>query len=90
MYKRQNESIVVRIDYYDSAAAEHYYEVEQPRNRTMAAVVLGVAFLGLLAYSALKSDASLLGGVGTSLMLIAGFAVLAFVLFVIEMLSYMG
>ena len=85
-----NESIVVRIDYYDSAAAEHYYEVEQPRNRTMAAVVLGVAFLGLLAYSALKSDASLLGGVGTSLMLIAGFAVLAFVLFVIEMLSYIG
>ena len=34
-------------------------------------------------------DASLLGGVGTSLMVIAGFAVLAFVLFVIEMLSYM-
>ena len=85
-----NESIVVRIDYHDHGAEMHYYEVEQPRNQTIAAVVLGVAFLGLLAYSALKNDASLLGGVGTSLMLIAGFAVLAFVLFVIEMLSYMG
>ena len=85
-----NESIVVRIDYYDHGAEMHYYEVEQPRNQTIAAVVIGVAFLGLLAYSALKNDASLLGGVGTSLMVIAGFAVLAFVLFVIEMLSYMG
>ena len=85
-----NESIVVRIDYYDYGAEMHYYEVEQPRNQTIAAVVIGVAFLGLLAYSALKNDASLLGGVGTSLMVIAGFAVLAFVLFVIEMLSYMG
>lgn len=85
-----NESIVVRIDYHDHGAEMHYYEVEQPRNQTIAAVVLGVAFLGMLAYSALKNDASLLGGVGTSLMLIAGFAVLAFVLFVIEMLSYMG
>ena len=68
----------------------HYYVVEQPRKQTIAAVVIGVAFLGLLVYSALKNDASLLGGVGTSLMVIAGFAVLAFVLFVIEMLSYMG
>ena len=85
-----NESIVVRIDYYDHGAEMHYYEVEQPRNQTIAAVVIGVAFLGLLVYSALKNDASLLGGVGTSLMVIAGFAVLAFVLFVIEMLSYMG
>ena len=86
-----NESIVVRIDYYDHGAEMHYYEVEQPRNQTIAAVVIGVAFLGLLAYSALKNeDASLLGGVGTSLMVIAGLAVLAFVLFVIEMLSYMG
>ena len=85
-----NESIVVRIDYYDHGGEVHYYEVEQPRNQTMAAVVIGVAFLGLLAYSALKNDASILGGVGTSLMVIAGFAVLAFVLFVIEMLSYMG
>ena len=85
-----NESIVVRIDYYDHGGEMHYYEVEQPRNQTIAAVVIGVAFLGLLAYSALKNDASLLGGVGTSLMVIAGFAVLAFVLFVIEMLSYMG
>ncbi len=85
-----NESIVVRIDYYDHGAEMHYYEVEQPRNQTIAAVVIGVAFLGLLAYSALKNDASLLGGVGTSLMVIAGFAVLAFVLFVIEMLSYVG
>ena len=85
-----NESIIVRIDYYDHGAEMHYYEVEQPRNQTIAAVVIGVALLGMLAYSALKNDASLLGGVGTSLMLIAGFAVLAFVLFVIEMLSYMG
>ena len=85
-----NESIVVRIDYHDHGAEMHYYEVEQPRNQTIAAVVIGVAFLGLLAYSALKNDASLLGGIGTSLMVIAGFAVLAFVLFVIEMLSYMG
>ena len=85
-----NESIVVRIDYHDHGGEVHYYEVEQPRNQTIAAVVIGVAFLGLLAYSALKNDASLLGGVGTSLMLIAGFAVLAFVLFVIEMLSYIG
>ena len=85
-----NESIVVRIDYYDHGGEMHYYEVEQPRNQTMAAVVIGVAFLGLLAYSALKNDASILGGVGTSLMVIAGFAVLAFVLFVIELLSYMG
>ena len=85
-----NESIVVRIDYYDHGAAEHYYEVEQPRNQTMAAVVIGVAFLGLLAYSALKQDLSLLGGVGTSVMAIIGLAVLAFVLFVIEMLSLAG
>ena len=85
-----NESIVVRIDYYDHGGEVHYYEVEQPRNQTIAAVVIGVAFLGMIAYSALKNDASLLGGVGTSLMVIAGFAVLAFVLFVIEMLSYMG
>lgn len=85
-----NESIVVRIDYYDHGAAEHYYEVEQPRNQTMAAVVIGVAFLGLLAYSALKQDLSLLGGVGTSVIAIVGLAVLAFVLFVIEMLSLVG
>lgn len=85
-----NESIVVRIDYYDHGAAEHYYEVEQPRNQTMAAVVIGVAFLGLLAYSALKQDLSLLGGVGTSVVAIVGLAVLAFVLFVIEMLSLVG
>ena len=85
-----NESIVVRIDYYDSGAAQHYYEVEQPRNQTIAAVVIGVAFLGLLVYSALKNDASLLGGVGTSLMVIAGLAVLAFVFFVLEMLSIVG
>ena len=56
-----NESIVVRIDYYDHGAEMHYYEVEQPRNQTIAAVVIGVAFLGLLAYSALKNGASLLG-----------------------------
>ena len=61
-----NESIVVRIDYHDHGAEMHYYEVEQPRNQTIAAVVIGVAFLGLLAYSALKNerfiDVSLLGG----------------------------
>ena len=72
-----NESIVVRIDYYDHGAEMHYYEVEQPRNQTIAAVVIGVAFLGLLAYSALKNGASLLGGVGTSLMVIALVAVSA-------------
>jgi hypothetical protein len=85
-----NESIGVRIDYYDSGAEEYFYEVEQPRNQTIVAILLGVAFLGLLAYSALKEDGSLLGGVGTSLTVMIVFAVLAFVVFVLRLISAVG
>jgi hypothetical protein len=85
-----NESIGVRIDYYDFGAEEYFYEVEQPRNQTIVAILLGVAFLGLLAYSALKKDGSLLGGVGTSLTMITLFAVLAFVVFVLQFISSVG
>jgi VIT1/CCC1 family predicted Fe2+/Mn2+ transporter len=82
-----NESIGLRIDYYDHGAEEHYYEVEQPRNRTIVSVLLGAAFIGVLVYSALKNDGSLLGGVGISVVVIAGLAVLAFVSALLEALS---
>lgn len=82
-----NESIGLRIDYYDHGAEEHYYEVEQPRNRTIVSVLLGAAFIGVLVYSAVKNDGSLLGGVGISVVVIAGLAVLAFVSALLEALS---
>ena len=85
-----NESIGLRIDYYDSGAAEHFYEVEQPRNYRALSMLLGVALLSLIVYSAVKKDVSLLGGVGTSVVAIIGFFVLAFVLFVFQAISQSG
>ena len=85
-----NESIVVRIDYYDHGAEMHYYEVEQPRNQALVFALVPAGLIGLLGFAALTNRYSLAKGVGASLVVIAGFAVLAFVLFVIEMLSYVG
>ena len=82
-----NESIGLRIDYYDHGAAQHYYEVEQPRNQTIVSVLLGAAFIGVLVYSAVKKDGSLLGGVGISVVVIVGLAVLAFVSALLEALQ---
>ena len=79
-----NESIGLRIDYYDHGGEAHYYEVEQPRNQTIVAVLLGAAFIGLVVYSGVKQDGSLLGGVGTSVVVIAVLAVLAFVSALLE------
>jgi len=81
-----NESIGLRIDYYDHGAAQHYYEVEQPRNQTIVSVLLVAAFIGVLVYSAVKNDGSLLWGVGISVMVIVGLAVLAFVSALLEAL----
>ena len=84
-----NESIVVRIDYHDhgqkytitGGAASQPNDSRRGDWRRV---------LGMLASFSPEKQRVSSQGVGTSLMLIAGFAVLAFVLFVIEMLSYMG
>lgn len=82
-----NESIGVRIDYYDHGAEDHFYEVEQPRNMTIVTILLVVAFISILGHSALKKDASLLAGMGTSVVVIIGFVVLAVVAFVFQILG---
>ena len=51
-----NESIVLRIDYTDLGAEQHYYEVEQPRNQALVFAVVPAGLIGLLAFAALKND----------------------------------
>ena len=85
-----NESIVLRIDYTDLGAEQHYYEVEQPRNQALVFAIVPAGLIGLLGFAALTNRYSLAKGVGTSLVVIAGFVVLAVVSFIFELLSYVG
>ena len=85
-----NESIVVRIDYNDVGASKHYDEVEQPRNQALVYALVPAGIIGLLGFAALTGRYSLAKGVGASLVVIAGFVVLAVVSFIFELLSYVG
>ena len=85
-----NESIGLRIDYTDFGAEQHYYEVEQPRNQALVFALVPAGLIGLLAFAALTGRFSLAKGVGASLVVIAGFVVLAVVSFIFELLSYVG
>ena len=85
-----NESIGLRIDYTDFGAEQHYYEVEQPRNQALVFALVPAGIIGLLGFAALTNRYSLAKGVGASLVVIAGFVVLAVVSFIFELLSYMG
>jgi hypothetical protein len=85
-----NESIGVRIDYYDQGAAQHFYEVEQPRNRDLVFTVVPLTYMGALGFAIATGRHSL----GTGL-LHAGFVVVAlgalYILAIIgELLSLAG
>ena len=61
-----DESIGVRIDYYDQGAAQHFYDVQQPRNEKLVVTLVPLAYFGTLAFAAATGRRSLVSGLGTS------------------------
>ena len=61
-----DESIGVRIDYYDSAGERHFNDVEQPRNEKLVNTLFPLAYVGALVFAVATGRRSLLYGLGTS------------------------
>jgi hypothetical protein len=57
-----DESIGVRIDYHNSAAEQHFYDVEQPRNEKLVFTIFSSAYVGALTFAAVSRRRSLASG----------------------------
>ena len=71
-----DESIGVRIDYYDRGAEQHFNDVEQPRNQKFVFTLVPLAYVFAFAFAAATGRNSLFNGLTFSLVVIVALGAL--------------